>query len=99
LVLASILPFPALAELAADAAPGAVLVDVGPHQRTWQTVRQIDTGHGLVPQTNQYLEIQTGLNHSTANGWVETSPRIDLSDGLRLSHDNNFFEIVLAILV
>src|SRR2546425_506395 len=51
LVLALILPFPVSAQLAADAAPSAVLVDAGPHQRTWQTVRQIDTGQGLVAET------------------------------------------------
>src|SRR5258708_7696715 len=64
LVLASILPCPASAELAADAAPTAVLVDAGPHDRTWQTIRQIDTGHALIAETTQSLEIQTGLTRS-----------------------------------
>jgi RHS repeat-associated protein len=57
----------------------AEIAERGPHHRTWQTVVPKLTSYGKVYyQTNEVIELQTGLHRLTAEGWVESTPRIEV---------------------
>ena len=55
------------------------VVDRGPHHRTWETTRAVQTPGGETrTETGSYIELQGGLHRWTDQGWVETRPRIEL---------------------
>jgi RHS repeat-associated protein len=55
------------------------VVDRGPHHRTWETTRQVQTATGeRRTETGSYIELQGGLHRWTEQGWVETRPRIEV---------------------
>ncbi len=61
--------------------------DRGPSHRTWQRVSQYEAANGrTIYRTNSFVELQTGL-HRWDQGWVETSPEIELfQDGAVVRH-------------
>jgi hypothetical protein len=57
----------------------------GPHHRIWKTVVPKLTSYGKTYyQTNEVIELQTGLHRLTPEGWIETTPRIRVNGKRRL---------------
>src|SRR5262249_55876899 len=56
------------------------IVQRGPHHRTHQrTTYQTGLGGRIVPRTNSYEEIATGICHQNGNGeWVDSSTQISI---------------------
>src|SRR5205807_6477268 len=65
--------------------PSPILIDKGPHHRTWQVAHVSDIGGQQLTNYTSYVELQNGLHRfdQGMNDWVETdSPHIELfNDG------------------
>ena len=56
-----------------------VIISRGAHHRTWESTREVQTSDGKTrTETSSYVELQGGLHRWTEQGWVETSPRIEV---------------------
>jgi hypothetical protein len=60
-----------------------VVIDRGPHHRTWQYLSQsLDPDGNAVATTHQYVELATGLHTLTEAGWLDSGEDIEMfADG------------------
>src|SRR6266511_3672345 len=64
------------------AATEAVVVDRGPHHRTWRGVTQTTLKDGrVVDRTNSYVELGTGMHFWKDNQWQESKAQFRLFPG------------------
>src|SRR5438876_113534 len=70
--------------------PEPVVIDRGPHHRTWQTVRQVQEGDRTVWRTNSYQELGTGMAYESNGAYVDSKEVIEIVNGVGVANQGQY---------